>query len=99
MAPVDEKIQGNDLVQFREAVQFIAVIDTRILNNMCSMFNFWGGMEKLTLVAVMFIFQKSKLITLKLSCRAYSLAAKTAEFLAVNLIALLGFFLFFEQLY
>jgi hypothetical protein len=31
-----------------------AVIVSRILNNMCSMFNFWGGMEKLTLVAVIF---------------------------------------------
>ena len=40
MAPVDEKIQRNDLVQIRAAVQFIAVIIYRPLNNMCSMFNF-----------------------------------------------------------
>jgi len=32
----------------------IAVIVSQLLNNMCSMFNFWGRVEKLTLVAVIF---------------------------------------------
>jgi hypothetical protein len=45
MAPVDEKIQRNDLVQIRAAVQFIADIVSRRLNNMYSMFQFCGRQE------------------------------------------------------
>ena len=45
-----------DLLRIIHKSTCIAVIFSRLLNNMCSMFNFLGRQEKLTLVAVMLNF-------------------------------------------